>query len=124
MTDISKEPFIIKILEHTKVSKTISYDELNEFLPDNITNSDTIDEVISFLESKKITVDDKDGNISPDILIEEIDEDEDDLLISIDDDDDDLDDDLSIESDDLDLDIDEYSIDDIKAHSKKSRKVI
>lgn len=124
MTDISKEPFIIKILEHTKVSKTISYDELNEFLPDNITNSDTIDEVISFLESKKITVDDKDGNISPDILIEEIDEDEDDLLISIDDDDDDLDDDLSIESDDLDLDIDESSIDDIEAHSKKSRKVI
>ena len=46
MTDIKTDPAIIKLLEYAVGKKRISYDEVNDFLPEDITNSDKIEEVI------------------------------------------------------------------------------
>ena len=42
MSDLQNDPAILKLLEFAKKKKTITYDEVNDFLPDDITNSDRI----------------------------------------------------------------------------------
>lgn len=54
MTDIKTDPAIIKLLEYAAKKKRISYDEVNDFLPEDITNSDKIEEVITLLEQNNI----------------------------------------------------------------------
>ncbi|OQY33695.1 MAG: RNA polymerase sigma factor RpoD [Spirochaetaceae bacterium 4572_59] len=56
MSEISTDPAIAKLLEYVKDKKRISYDEMNELLPDSIVNSDKIEEVISLLEKQSITI--------------------------------------------------------------------
>ena len=56
MSEISTDPAIVKLLEYVKDKKRITYDEMNELLPDNIVNSEKIEEVISLLEKQNITI--------------------------------------------------------------------
>ena len=56
MSEISTDPAIAKLLEYVKDKKRITYDEMNELLPDSIVNSEKIEEVISLLEQKSITI--------------------------------------------------------------------
>ncbi|MCL2720138.1 MAG: RNA polymerase sigma factor RpoD [Treponema sp.] len=51
--DIS-DPAIIKLLEYGKVKKTLSYEELSDFLPEHITNSDKIEQVLALLEANNV----------------------------------------------------------------------
>lgn len=60
MSDLQNEPAIIKLIEFAKGKKSITYDEVNDFLPDNIVNSDRIDEVIAILERHNIKLEDED----------------------------------------------------------------
>jgi RNA polymerase primary sigma factor len=48
------DPSIIKLLEYAKVKKTLSYEELSDFLPEHITNSDKIEQVLSLLEANNV----------------------------------------------------------------------
>ena len=81
MSDIKTDPAISKLLEYVKTKKSLSYAELNELLPDDIVNSEKIEQVISLLEEMKINI------ISDEPAMEDPEEDmEEDL------DDDDLDD--------------------------------
>jgi len=48
------DPAIIKLLEYGKVKKTLSYEELSDFLPEHITNSDKIEQVLALLEANHI----------------------------------------------------------------------
>ncbi len=59
MSDIQSNPAVTKLIEYAKGKKSISYDEVNDFLPDYIVNSDKIDEVISVLEKNKIKLEDE-----------------------------------------------------------------
>ncbi|MCL2441938.1 MAG: RNA polymerase sigma factor RpoD [Treponema sp.] len=48
------DPAIIKLLEYAKVRKTLSYEELSDFLPEHITNSDKIEQVLALLEANAV----------------------------------------------------------------------
>jgi len=59
VSDIQKDPSVIKLIEYAKAKKSITYDEVNDFLPESISNSDKIEEVISILEKNKIVFEDE-----------------------------------------------------------------
>ena len=48
------DPAITKLLEYAKIKKTLSYEELSDFLPEHITNSDKIEQVLALLEANNI----------------------------------------------------------------------
>ncbi|HVO39133.1 MAG TPA: RNA polymerase sigma factor region1.1 domain-containing protein, partial [Spirochaetia bacterium] len=57
-SDLADDPAIRKLLEYAKGKKSVSYDEVNDFLPDSIVHSDRIEEVISLLEKHNIKLED------------------------------------------------------------------
>jgi RNA polymerase primary sigma factor len=61
--DIQNDPAIKKLLEFAKGKKSISYDEVNDFLPNSIVNSDRIEEVIALLEKNSIKLEDEEINL-------------------------------------------------------------
>ncbi|MDR1839174.1 MAG: RNA polymerase sigma factor RpoD [Treponema sp.] len=50
----ASDPAIIKLLEYARQKKTLSYEELSDFLPEHITNSDKIEQVLALLEASNI----------------------------------------------------------------------
>jgi len=56
MTEIQANPAVIKLLAYAKTKKKVTYDEINDFLPDAIVNSDKIEEVIALLEKNKVFI--------------------------------------------------------------------
>jgi len=48
------DPAIIKLLEYGKQKKSLSYEELSDFLPDHISNSDKIEQVLALLEANNV----------------------------------------------------------------------
>jgi len=55
------DPAIIKLLEYARVKKTLSYDELSDFLPEHITNSDKIEQVLVLLEANNVQLVEEDN---------------------------------------------------------------
>ena len=62
-TDITLEPAVIKLIEYAKEKKTLSYDELSDFLPEEIANSDKIDQVLALLEANNVQLIEEDAGI-------------------------------------------------------------
>ena len=60
---LAEHPSIIKLIEYGKSKDSITYDEVNDLLPDNLVNSDKIDEVIAILEKNKIKLEDEAENL-------------------------------------------------------------
>jgi RNA polymerase primary sigma factor len=54
MTDLQLDPAVLKLIEYAKEKKTLSYDELSDFLPEYIVNSDKIEQVLVLLESNNV----------------------------------------------------------------------
>ncbi|MCK5672155.1 MAG: RNA polymerase sigma factor RpoD [Spirochaetales bacterium] len=77
MSDIQNDPSVIKLIEYAKAKKSITYDEVNDFLPESISNSDKIEEVISILEKNKIIFEDESIN-TPEVDVLPDDDDDDD----------------------------------------------
>jgi len=50
----ASDPAIIKLLEYARQKKALSYEELSDFLPEHITNSDKIEQVLALLEANNI----------------------------------------------------------------------
>ncbi len=59
MSDLENDSSVQKLLEYAKEKKSITYDEVNDFLPDSITNTDKIEEVMNLLEKNKIKLEDE-----------------------------------------------------------------
>lgn len=59
MSEIQTDPAVTKLLDYAKTKKSISYDEVNDLLPDSIVNSDKIDEVFALLEKNSINLEDE-----------------------------------------------------------------
>ncbi|PKL26665.1 MAG: RNA polymerase sigma factor RpoD [Spirochaetae bacterium HGW-Spirochaetae-3] len=59
MGDPELDPAIAKLLEYAKSKKTISFDELSDFLPEELLNSDKIDGVLALLESNNIQLEEE-----------------------------------------------------------------
>ncbi|MDR1908460.1 MAG: RNA polymerase sigma factor RpoD [Spirochaetaceae bacterium] len=54
MTDIELDSAVVKLVEYAKEKKSLSYDELSDFLPEHIANTDKIDQVLSLLEANNV----------------------------------------------------------------------
>jgi RNA polymerase primary sigma factor len=60
------DPAIIKLLEYGKEKKTLSYEELSDFLPEHITNSDKIEQVLALLEANNVQLIEEDSSSEDD----------------------------------------------------------
>ena len=57
MIDIADDPIVIKLIVHAKEHKNITWDELNEILPEKITSSETLmEEILELLEQEQIQI--------------------------------------------------------------------
>jgi RNA polymerase primary sigma factor len=63
MIDLQNDPAILKLLEFAKKKKTITYDEVNDFLPEEIVNSDRIEEVIGILQKNDIKLEEEEVDL-------------------------------------------------------------
>ena len=60
VSDLQQDPVVERLLDFARRKKTVTYDEVNDFLPDWIVNSDRIDEVAAILEKNGIKLEDED----------------------------------------------------------------
>ena len=59
MTELQNDPAIQKLIEFAKSKKVITFDDLNEFLPEDIVNSDKIEDVIVLLSANNVRLQDE-----------------------------------------------------------------
>jgi RNA polymerase primary sigma factor len=53
-SDMALDPAVLKLIEYAKEKKTLSYEELQDFLPEHIANTDKIEQVLALLEANNI----------------------------------------------------------------------
>lgn len=63
MSDMELDPAIAKLLEYAKEKKSISFDELSDFLPESVLNSEKIDGILALLESNNIRLEEEEIQI-------------------------------------------------------------
>ena len=63
MTELQNDPAILKLIDYAKNKRRISYEEVHEFLPDSIVNSDKIEDVIAILAKHAVTLEEDDLKI-------------------------------------------------------------
>ncbi|RKX91126.1 MAG: RNA polymerase sigma factor RpoD [Spirochaetes bacterium] len=84
MSDLENEASVQKLIEYAKEKKSITYDEVNDFLPDSITNTDKIEEVMNLLEKNKIKLEDESPVPGPEADLEvplDIEDDDEDIAV-------------------------------------------
>ncbi len=60
MTELQNDPAIAKLIEYAKNKKSISFDEVSDFLPEAIVHSEKIEEVITLLGKYNVRLEDED----------------------------------------------------------------
>jgi len=63
--DIAHDAAVKKLLEYAKGRKTISYDEVNDFLPGSVVHSDRFEQVISLLARHKVKLEEEEAAAEP-----------------------------------------------------------
>jgi RNA polymerase primary sigma factor len=71
MNDLELDPAIAKLLEYAKTKKSISFDELSDFLPEHVLNSDKIDGILALLEANDIRLEEEDIQVEDEVIIKE-----------------------------------------------------
>ncbi|MDR1987182.1 MAG: RNA polymerase sigma factor RpoD [Treponema sp.] len=56
MTDLQLDPAVLKLIEYAKEKKSLSYEELADYLPEHIANSDKIEQVFALLEANNVHI--------------------------------------------------------------------
>jgi RNA polymerase primary sigma factor len=59
--DVSMDPTVLKLIEYAREKKILSYDELQDFLPDYIANTDKIEQVLVLLEANHVQLIEEDS---------------------------------------------------------------
>ncbi|MDR2150706.1 MAG: RNA polymerase sigma factor RpoD [Spirochaetaceae bacterium] len=54
MTDLQSDPAVLKLIEYAKEKKLLSYEELSDYLPEHIANSEKIDQVLIMLHANNV----------------------------------------------------------------------
>jgi RNA polymerase primary sigma factor len=62
MTDLQLDPAVLKLIEYAKEKKTLSYEELSDYLPEHIANSDKIEQVLVLLEANNVQLIEEDAS--------------------------------------------------------------
>ena len=66
MAEIKTNPAVAKLLDHAAKSKTISYDEISDWLPEELVKSEAMNDVIALLESSGIEISEDGGAVPSD----------------------------------------------------------
>jgi len=69
--DLELDPAIAKLLEYGRTKKTISFDELSDFLPEHLLNSDKIDGILALLEANNIQLEEEDLQLEEEVAVKE-----------------------------------------------------
>lgn len=56
MTELQNEPAVAKLIDYAKSKTSISYDEVHDFLPESIVNSDKIEAVLALLAQHNVVL--------------------------------------------------------------------
>jgi RNA polymerase primary sigma factor len=59
MAEIKSNPMVVKLLDHAEKSKSISYDEISDWLPDDLVKSEAMNDVIALLEASGVEITEK-----------------------------------------------------------------
>ncbi|MDR2484637.1 MAG: RNA polymerase sigma factor RpoD [Treponema sp.] len=62
MTDLQLDPAILKLIAYAKEKKALSYEELSDYLPEHIANSDKIEQVLVLLEKNNVQLIEEDAS--------------------------------------------------------------
>lgn len=62
MTDLEKNPAVVKLLEYAKKKGSISLEELNELLPDDLLSAENMPDILDNLESAGVQIKTEDTN--------------------------------------------------------------
>ncbi|MDR0561630.1 MAG: RNA polymerase sigma factor RpoD [Spirochaetaceae bacterium] len=62
MTDLQLDPAIAKLIAYAKEKKSLSYEELSDYLPEHIANSDKIEQVMILLEENNVQLIEEDAS--------------------------------------------------------------
>ncbi|MDR2403153.1 MAG: RNA polymerase sigma factor RpoD [Spirochaetaceae bacterium] len=60
--EMAFDPAVLKLIEYAREKKTLSYDELSDFLPEHIANSDKIEQVLALLEANNVELVEEDSS--------------------------------------------------------------
>ncbi|MDR0624198.1 MAG: RNA polymerase sigma factor RpoD, partial [Treponema sp.] len=60
--DLALDPAVLKLIEYAKEKKTLSYEELSDYLPEHIANSDKIEQVLALLEANNVQLIEEDSS--------------------------------------------------------------
>ena len=71
MNDLELDPAIAKLLEYAKAKKSISFDELSDFLPEHVLNSEKIDGILALLESNNIQLEEEEVQVEDEVPVKE-----------------------------------------------------
>jgi len=58
MTELQNDPAMLKLIDYAKGKERVSYEEVHDFLPDSVVNSDKIDDVIAILAKHNVHLED------------------------------------------------------------------
>ncbi len=72
MSDLELDPAVIKLLEYAKSKNSITFDELSDFLPEHVLNTDKIDVVLALLESHNIRLEEEESPADEEAAAKEI----------------------------------------------------
>jgi RNA polymerase primary sigma factor len=67
MTDLQSDPAVLKLIEYAKEKKSLSYEELSDYLPEHIANSEKIDQVLIMLNANNVQLIEEDLSGDDDI---------------------------------------------------------
>ncbi|TVR59157.1 MAG: RNA polymerase sigma factor RpoD [Spirochaetaceae bacterium] len=70
MIELKNDPAMLRLIDYAKKKRTISFDEVNDFLPDHVVNTEKIEEVITILSTYNVTLEDED--VSADTVVEPV----------------------------------------------------
>jgi RNA polymerase primary sigma factor len=60
--ELALDPAVVKLIEYARKKKTLSYEELADYLPEHIANSDKIDQVLVLLEASNVQLIEEEGS--------------------------------------------------------------
>ncbi|NLJ47327.1 MAG: RNA polymerase sigma factor RpoD [Treponema sp.] len=72
MSDLELDPALIKLLEYAKSKNSITFDELSDFLPEHVLNSDKIDVVLALLENHNIRLEEEESPAEDETAVKEV----------------------------------------------------
>jgi RNA polymerase primary sigma factor len=72
INELELDPAVAKLLEYAKTKKSISFDELSDFLPEHVLNSEKIDGILALLEANDIRLEEEDIQVDDEVVAKEI----------------------------------------------------